>query len=227
MGSGFGKLTPYNILQRLRKLYGRATMSEIETKLNLLNNPMDRNLPIEDMIRMVEDDASSLAESIVQYAERATTAEGKVSNLESRLAALEMGLPKAPPQTAYYMPHHMAYYGQGHPPHHQQSTCHHRIGRPTRRNTVQEKENTPSTSAEVRDNALTTTKAEGEEEVRAVPKVAEEMPTIIIRRIPTRSNKTSTFSIVSHVDMTSIMTDIIAPPPLSKNPPPPTISRIF
>ena len=30
-------------------------MSEIETKLNLLNNPMDRNLPIKVMIRDVED----------------------------------------------------------------------------------------------------------------------------------------------------------------------------
>ena len=38
----------------------------------------------------IDDDGSSLAESIVQYAERATQAEGKVNKLESRLAALEM-----------------------------------------------------------------------------------------------------------------------------------------
>ena len=38
----------------------------------------------------IDDDLSSLAESIVQYAERATQAEGKVDELESRLAALEM-----------------------------------------------------------------------------------------------------------------------------------------
>ena len=38
----------------------------------------------------VEDDVSSLAQSIVQYAERATTAEAQVSDLESRLASLEM-----------------------------------------------------------------------------------------------------------------------------------------
>ena len=38
----------------------------------------------------IDDDGSSLAESIVQYAERATQAEGKVNELESRLAALEM-----------------------------------------------------------------------------------------------------------------------------------------
>ena len=50
---------------------------------------------------MEQEDASSLAGSIVQYAERASAAEGKVSNLESRLAALEMA---GPPQSAYFMP---------------------------------------------------------------------------------------------------------------------------
>jgi len=206
MGNGFGQLTPFVILQRLRTSYGQATIEEVEAKLNLLQNPMDRTLPIEVMIKdledvqrfllanpeekmeltevqlitraliklsktgglygraterwkakglaerqvwmtfkthfigeyekmlaagggttmaqegyggaynLVEDDASSIAESIVQYAERTSTAENKVSELESRLAALEMGPPPAPPQTAYYMPHHMAYYGQGPPP---------------------------------------------------------------------------------------------------------------
>ena len=52
----------------------------------------------------IEDDGSSLAESIVQYAERATTAEGKVDELESRLAALEMGSQQPPPQMGYYAP---------------------------------------------------------------------------------------------------------------------------
>ena len=42
----------------------------------------------------IDDDGSSLAESIVQYAERATQAEGKVNELEIRLAALEMGPPQ-------------------------------------------------------------------------------------------------------------------------------------
>ena len=59
----------------------------------------------------MEDDGSSLAESIVQYAERATTAESKVSDLEGRLAALELAASAmtAPaqqyfaPQTAYNM----------------------------------------------------------------------------------------------------------------------------
>ena len=53
----------------------------------------------------IEDDDSSLAESIVQYAERATTAEEKVAELESRLADLEMGSQQPPPQMGYYAPH--------------------------------------------------------------------------------------------------------------------------
>ena len=52
------------------------------------------------------DDDASITESIVKYAERATMAESKVSNLEQRLAQLEinsqMGVP--PPNTAYYAP---------------------------------------------------------------------------------------------------------------------------
>ena len=38
----------------------------------------------------VDDDRSSVAQSIVQYAERATPAEAQVSDLESQLAAVEM-----------------------------------------------------------------------------------------------------------------------------------------
>ena len=55
MGDGFGQLTPYDILQRLRKMYGRANIQEIEAKLLHLNSPMDRNLPVEVMIRDIED----------------------------------------------------------------------------------------------------------------------------------------------------------------------------
>ena len=193
MGDGFGQLTPHEILQKIRQSYGRATIQEVEEQYLKLSLPMDRNLPIEVMIRDIEDvqrfmlatpadrmeqsdvqlcthgliklsktgglyakaverwgqkdlhirqswrefkkhfieeyekmlaagggttlgnegyggaynaveqdDATSLAESIVQYAERTSAAEGKVSDLESRLAALEMS---GPPQTAYYMPH--------------------------------------------------------------------------------------------------------------------------
>ena len=40
---------------------------------------------------VIDDDGASLAESIVQYAKRATQAEGKVNELESRLAVLETG----------------------------------------------------------------------------------------------------------------------------------------
>ena len=53
---------------------------------------------------MEADDNSSLAESIVQYLERATIAESKVSALEERLAALEMTQVHAPPQMAYFAP---------------------------------------------------------------------------------------------------------------------------
>ena len=41
----------------------------------------------------IDDDRSLLAESMVQYAESATQAEGKVNELESRLAVLEMRTP--------------------------------------------------------------------------------------------------------------------------------------
>ena len=55
MGDGFGQLTPFDILQRLRKTYGRENIQEIEAKLLLLNNPVDRNLPVEVMILDIED----------------------------------------------------------------------------------------------------------------------------------------------------------------------------
>ena len=51
MGDGFGQLTPFEILQHLRKTYGRANIQEIEAKLLHLNNLMDRNIPVEVMIR--------------------------------------------------------------------------------------------------------------------------------------------------------------------------------
>ena len=54
VGDGFGQLTPFEILQRLRKTYRRANIQEIEAKLLHLNNPMDRNLPVEVMIRGIE-----------------------------------------------------------------------------------------------------------------------------------------------------------------------------
>ena len=55
MGDGFGQLIPFKILQRLQKTYERANIQEIEAKLLHLNNPMDRKLPVEVMIRDIED----------------------------------------------------------------------------------------------------------------------------------------------------------------------------
>ena len=55
MGDGFGQLTPFKILQKLQKTYGRANIQEIKSKLLQLNNPMDRNLPVEVMIWDIED----------------------------------------------------------------------------------------------------------------------------------------------------------------------------
>ena len=55
MGEGFRQLTPFKIFQKLRKTYGRANIQEIEPKFLPLNNPMDRNLPVEVMICNIED----------------------------------------------------------------------------------------------------------------------------------------------------------------------------
>ena len=44
-----------DILQRPRKTYGRENIQKIEANLLHLNNPMDRNLPVEVMITDVED----------------------------------------------------------------------------------------------------------------------------------------------------------------------------
>ena len=52
----------------------------------------------------VEDDGSSLAQSIVQYVERATTAEAQVLDLENRLVALEMVNQHPPPHMGYFAP---------------------------------------------------------------------------------------------------------------------------
>ena len=56
----------------------------------------------------IDDNGSSLSESILQYSERATQAEGKVKDLDSRLAALEMLPLQSQTQTGYYAPQ-MAY----------------------------------------------------------------------------------------------------------------------
>ena len=56
----------------------------------------------------IDDNGSSLEESIVQYAERDKQAEGKVNKLEGRLAAIKMGPPPTQPQNGYHAPQ-MAY----------------------------------------------------------------------------------------------------------------------
>ena len=48
-------------------------------------------------------DNSSITESIVRYAERATAAEGKVQALEDRLNQMELGYHQPPPHMAYYL----------------------------------------------------------------------------------------------------------------------------
>ena len=47
----------------------------------------------------IDDDGSSLEESIVQYADRATHEEVKGNEVESRISALEMGTPQTQTQT--------------------------------------------------------------------------------------------------------------------------------
>jgi hypothetical protein len=196
MANGFGNMTPPEIMTRMRRLYGKATIQELERQLLILQQPMDRNNPVEVMLRAIEEvqmflladmeenqemtevqlikygliklsktgglyvkaiehwnardpkdrrawvdfkthmieeyekllresggttmgqegygvaynategeEESSLAESIVKYAERATSAERTVADLEGRMAVLEMGTTMAPPpHAAYFLP---------------------------------------------------------------------------------------------------------------------------
>ena len=195
---GFGNDEPPDILARLQRLYGNPSLQELDQALMRLNDPMDRNQPVEVMLRAMEEiqiflmahpegdremsevnlisygtiklskcgglytkamerwqakeqddkklwanfrthyiteyekllaegsgttlaqdgyggafhatettaDETSLTESIVRYAERTTAAESKVSELENRLAQLEMDN-QAPPTGlggGYYAP---------------------------------------------------------------------------------------------------------------------------
>ena len=59
-------------------------------------------------------DDASLEESIVQYAERTSAAESKVSELESHMSMMEMGggpQPHMHPNQVAYFAQEMAYYG--------------------------------------------------------------------------------------------------------------------
>eukprot|EP00978_Attheya_sp_CCMP212_P031336 scaffold118072_cov58-Attheya_sp.AAC.1 len=197
MATGFGTMTPPEIMTHMRWLYSKATIQELERQLLILQQPMDRTNPVEMMLRGIEEvqmflladaeenqemtevqlikygliklsktgglytksiedwnardpkdrrawvdfkmhimideyekilresggttmgqegygmaynateenEDSSLAESIVKYAERATTAERTVADLEGRLAVFEIGTTMAPPpQSAYFLP---------------------------------------------------------------------------------------------------------------------------
>ena len=51
----FGNDSPRDILKRLMSLYGKPTNQEMESSLKRLLEPMDRNAPIEIMLRGIED----------------------------------------------------------------------------------------------------------------------------------------------------------------------------
>mgnify|MGYP000441937942 FL=1 len=60
-----------------------------------------------------EGDDISLVESVIQYAERTSEAEAKMSAMESRLSQLEMG---PPPETAYFTPQQPTFVHNPKPP---------------------------------------------------------------------------------------------------------------
>eukprot|EP00978_Attheya_sp_CCMP212_P035223 scaffold151845_cov22-Attheya_sp.AAC.1 len=55
MSTGFGTMTPPEIMTRMRRLYGKATIQELEKQLLILQQPMDRNNPVEVMLRSMEE----------------------------------------------------------------------------------------------------------------------------------------------------------------------------
>eukprot|EP00978_Attheya_sp_CCMP212_P035525 scaffold155026_cov54-Attheya_sp.AAC.3 len=57
MATGFGTtMTPPDIMNRMRWLYGnKATIQELERQLLILQHPMDRNNPVEMMLRGIEE----------------------------------------------------------------------------------------------------------------------------------------------------------------------------
>ena len=50
----FGSIHPYEILQRLRTMYVKETIQEIESKLLTIQQPMERNATVEVMLRGIE-----------------------------------------------------------------------------------------------------------------------------------------------------------------------------
>eukprot|EP00978_Attheya_sp_CCMP212_P027416 scaffold91780_cov26-Attheya_sp.AAC.1 len=55
MSTGFGTMTPPEIMTRMRRFYGKATIQELEKQLLILQQPMDRNNPVEVMLRSIEE----------------------------------------------------------------------------------------------------------------------------------------------------------------------------
>ena len=51
---GFGSLTPKQIMDNTMTLYGKTSLPELETSLQLLIKPMDRSKPIEVMLHNIE-----------------------------------------------------------------------------------------------------------------------------------------------------------------------------
>ena len=52
---GFGNDEPPDILARLYRLYGKPSLQELDQALMRLNDPMDRNQPVEVMLRAMEE----------------------------------------------------------------------------------------------------------------------------------------------------------------------------
>ena len=52
---GFGNDEPPDILSRLKRLYGKPSLQELDQALIRLNDPMDRNQPVKVMLRSMEE----------------------------------------------------------------------------------------------------------------------------------------------------------------------------
>eukprot|EP00978_Attheya_sp_CCMP212_P041539 scaffold239154_cov39-Attheya_sp.AAC.1 len=55
MATGFGNMTPPEIMTHMRRLYRKATIQELERQLFILQQPMDRNNPVEVLLRAIEE----------------------------------------------------------------------------------------------------------------------------------------------------------------------------
>ena len=53
--TGFGTLTYPQIIARMKQKYGKSGIREIKKALLRLNDPMDQNMPIEVMLRILEE----------------------------------------------------------------------------------------------------------------------------------------------------------------------------